>query len=181
MGRLEEIQIVAAEPIQLVAEHRGVPRAVEGVGELVDTGKGFGVGDAAERVDQGVVGQLVLVVDANGSCIGVDGRHPALDEVHVGTGEPIGNLQIEQLLTGRGLVQPQALGEPGLRVDQGDVDVVTALQPAGPAHGRTHAGVSGAEDEDLRHRGVLSGFVGLITTRRIDGSSLRHRRADRQH
>ncbi len=49
-------------------------------------------------------------------------------------------------------MQSQPFGEPGLRVDQGDMDIVAALQPAGQTHGRTHAGVSGAEDEDLLHR-----------------------------
>ena len=86
--------VAAAEPIQLVGQRHGVLRAVERVGELVDAGNDLGIGDTAERVDQGVVAQFVLVVDANGLRIGVDGRHPALDEVHVGTGEPVGNLQI---------------------------------------------------------------------------------------
>ena len=79
-------------------------RAVERVGELVDAGNGLGVGDTAQRVDQGVVAQHVLVVDADGVCVGVDGGDPTLDELHVGTGEPVRNLQIGQFLAGRCLV-----------------------------------------------------------------------------
>ena len=61
-----------------------------------------------------------------------------------------------QLLAGRRLVQSQPFNESGLWVDQGDVDVVAAPQTARQRRRRAHAGVTGAEDEDLRHRGVLS-------------------------
>jgi hypothetical protein len=72
----------------------------------------------------------VGIVDADGLRAGVDAGHPALDEVHTGAVELIGDLQVGQGLAGRSLVQAQPLGEPGMRVDKGDVDVVAALQPA---------------------------------------------------
>ena len=83
--------------------------------------------------------------------LGVDCGHPTLDEVDAGAAEQVGDLQVGQLLTGGGLVQAQPLGELGLRVHHGDVNVVAPLHPGGQGDGRGHAGVSGAEDEDLVH------------------------------
>ncbi len=143
------------ESVQVFGQQRRVLRAVQGVGEFVDAWDHVGVGDAAQRVDQGVVAQRVGIVDADGLRVGVDAGHPALDEVHTGAVELIGDLQVGQGLARRGLMQPQPLGEPGLRVDQGDVDVVAALQPAGQPHGGGHAGVSGAENQDLVHRSAF--------------------------
>ncbi len=106
-GRLDAGQAPAghddgavAEVIQLVGQRVGVVRAVQRVGELVDAGNGVGVGNTAQRIDQGVVAQHVFVVDTDGLCVGVDGRDPALDEAHAGTREPVRNLQVGQLLTG---------------------------------------------------------------------------------
>ena len=143
------------ESVQVVGQKRRVLRAVQGVGEFVDARHRLGVGDAAQRVDQGVVAQRVGIVDADGLRVGVDAGHPALNEVHTGALELIGDLQVGQRLAGGGLVQPQSLGEPGLRVDQGDVDVVAAFQAAGQPRGGGHAGVSGAENQDLVHRSAF--------------------------
>ena len=142
-GRLDAGQPAAGhhdgavgEAVQVVGEQRRVLCAVQGVGEFVDARDRLGVGDTAQCVDKRVVAQHVRIVDADGLRIGVDAGHPALDEVHAGARELVGDLQVGQRLAGGGLVQPQSLGEPGLRVDQGDVDVVAALQAAGQPHGR---------------------------------------------
>jgi hypothetical protein len=142
-------------PIQVVGQQRRILCAVQRVGELVDARYGGGVGDTAQRVDKCVVAQCAGVVHADGLPVGVDSGHPALDEIHTGPVELLGDLQIGQVLAGRGLMQPQPLGEPGLRVDQGDVDVVTALQTARKRHGRGHAGVPGAQDQNLVHGAAL--------------------------
>jgi hypothetical protein len=68
-----------------------------------------------------------------------------------GTLEQIGKLQVGELLAGGDLVQPQSLGEPALRVDQRDRGVVAASDPTCQAHRRGHAGVPGADDDDLVH------------------------------
>jgi hypothetical protein len=92
------------------------------------------------------------VIDAHRARVGVDTRHPALDEVHASAGQLIGNLQVGQRLAGSRLMQAQTLDESGLRVDQRDVDVIAALQASRQTHGRGHAGVSGAENQNLVHR-----------------------------
>ena len=118
----------------MLGQQHSVLGAVQRVGEFVDTWDGRGVCDAAQRIDQGVVAQRERVIDAHRLRIGIDTGDPALDEVDAGTGEQIGNLQVGQCLAGRGLVQSQPLGESGLRIDQGDVDVVAAAlgDPPGP-------------------------------------------------
>ena len=160
------------QPVQVLGQQRSVLRAVQRVGELVDTRDDRGVGDAAQRIDQGVVAQCRRVVDADGACIGVEARHPALDEVHPGAFELLGDLQVGQRLAGSGLVQSQTLGEPGLRVDQRDVDVVAALEPPRQTHGRGHAGVSGAENQNLVHRAAFRSCRRWILTRRMQRSDL---------
>jgi hypothetical protein len=152
-------------PVQPLGQQPRILRAVQGVGEFIDARDRFRVGDTAECVDQGVVAQRVEIVDADRLRVGVDACHPALDEVHTGAVELIGDLQVSQCLAGGGLVQPQSFGEPGVRVDQGDVDVVAALQPGRQPHGGGHAGVSRAENQDLVHRSAFR--FGLIPTRRM--------------
>jgi hypothetical protein len=153
------------QPVQLFGQQCRVLCAVQGVGEFVDARDRLRVGDAAERVGQGVVAQRVGIIDADGLPVGVDARHPALDEVHNGAVELIGDLQVGQCLPGGGLVQSQSFGEPGVRVDQGYVHVVSALQPARQPHGGGHAGVSRAENQDLVHRSAFR--FGLIPNRRM--------------
>ena len=161
-GRLDSGQPAAGhhdgavgEAVQLAGEQRRVLCAVQGVGEFVDARDRLGVGDTAQCVDKRVVAQHVSIVDADGLRIGVDAGHPALDEVHAGALELIGDPQVGQGLAGGGLVQPQSLGEPGLGVDQGDVDVVASFQAAYQPHSGGHAGVSGAENQDLVHRSAF--------------------------
>ena len=72
------------EPAQLFGQQRRVLCAVQGVGEFVDAWDRLRVGDAAQRVDQGVVAQRVRIIDADGLRIGVDAGHPAQDEIHPG-------------------------------------------------------------------------------------------------
>ena len=108
------------------------------------------------------------VVDADGLRVGVDACHPALHELHTGARELIGDLQVGQGLAGGGLVQSQSFGEPGLRIDDGDVGVVAVFQAADQPGCGGHTGVSGAQDQDLIHRFCLS-FGGLIQTRRKQG------------
>lgn len=70
----------AVEPGQPFGEEGGVLRAVEGVGVAVHAGDGRSVRDAAQAVDQGVVGQDLAVVDPDGLRPGVHGGDPAADE-----------------------------------------------------------------------------------------------------
>ena len=83
---------------KLLGEQHRVLRGVQRVGELVNTRDDCGVGDAAQRIDQGVVAQRERIVDPHRLGVGVDARHPALDEVHAGAGQPIGNLEVGQRL-----------------------------------------------------------------------------------
>jgi hypothetical protein len=59
-------------------------------------------------------------------------------------------------------VQPQSFGEPGLRVYQRDVGVVAAFEAANQPRCGGHAGVPGAQNQDLVHRSAFH-FGGCYT------------------
>lgn len=103
---------------------------VEGVSMLVGTGHGVRVRNAAERVDEGVVADGEIAVEAHRARVRVDAGDPAADELDAGAGQEFGDPQIGGGLAGGRLVQPQPLGEAVARVHQRDADVGAPAQAA---------------------------------------------------
>jgi hypothetical protein len=141
-----------AQAGQSLRQQPGVVRRVEGVGVLVDAGDVGRVGGGAQRVDQRVVVQDVLVIDSDEPRGGVDAGDPAAHEFRAGTVQEFRDAQMGHLLTGRDLVQPQALGEPLARVDDRDPDVLATPGARRQAHRRGQSRVPPTDNHDLVHR-----------------------------
>jgi hypothetical protein len=126
------------------------------------TGNPAGVGGAADRMDQRVVGQdVVHGGHRDRTRRGVDPGHPAAHELDAGARQQIRDQVLGELLAGGDLVHPQPLGEPLPRVDQGHAH--PAPDPLRRAEGREHAGVAGADNN------YLLGLSHASRTRRQDG------------
>jgi hypothetical protein len=129
----------------------GRGRPVQRVGVGLDAGDAGQVRGAADGVHQGVVAErrgAGVGGDGDGVGVGVDGLGPALQEIDPGPVEQVGDLEVLQLLAGGPLVHPQPFDEPGCRVDQGDPATVATGAAGGP-DGGDHAGVAGAQDDDV--------------------------------
>ncbi len=121
------------------------------MGVLGGAGDALVVPAAAEGVHEGVVLQLlgvaVRVDDGDGLAVDIDAGDLGEPRLDAGAREHLAEGPGLQALADRELVQPDALDEVGLPVDEGDGDVVTVQAP-GEATGRDGPGVSGAEDDD---------------------------------
>nr|BFF25577.1 hypothetical protein GCM10025732_35420 [Glycomyces mayteni] len=102
----------------------------------------------SERVDQRVVGEFAAVVQDHAPRRGVDRGGPALDEPDARGPDQVGDAELGELVARGRLVLAQALVEALDRVEEGDAG---GLGAAGDADGRHHAGVPGADDEDVVH------------------------------
>ena len=121
-----------------------------------NTGRARG---APDGVDELVVVEPALAFlggDGHGPALRVDLLRPSLDELDTGAGEQVGDPEVGELLTCRDLVHPQPLGEPARRVDDGHSDIAAPGTAGGPDRG-DHAGVPGAEDDDVHAAGCLVG------------------------
>ena len=128
----------------VAAKRRGPAGDVEGV--LGDTGDAV-VGDgAAERVEEGVVGEFAVIGD-DGPAFDVDRFDARQTQPYPGAGEHVGQRAPLEILAGRELVEAYPLDEVGLGVDDGDLRV-GGVEAAGQAPGREGPGVAGAEDDD---------------------------------
>ncbi len=134
------------------------------MGVLGHAGDALVVPAAAEGVHEGVVLQFpgaVRVGDGDGPAVDVDAGDPREPQLDTGAREHLAERPGLEVLARRELVQPDALHEVGLGVDEGDGDVFAA-QPPGEAPGGDGSGVSGSEDDDaVLHflTPVLSGFA----------------------
>ncbi len=126
----------------LVGGHR---RGVRG-----GSGDGGGVGRAAQRVHEGVVGEDVRRgVDPDGTGRGVDGGHPGDGQLDARTGEERAQGEVTELPARGELVQPDPLDEPVRRVDQGDAHAAVTPQPTGGALRRDQSGVAGSQNHEV--------------------------------
>lgn len=138
----------APEPRQPRGEHPRLVRPVERVSVLLGPRHRRRVGDAPERVHEGVVAQHPLVVDPHGPGLGVDAGDPAPHELRARPLQQVGDPHPRELLPRPGHVQPQPLGELRPPVHHGQPHPVPAADPGRELHARRQPRVPRTEHHD---------------------------------